>query len=340
MFPSLCRRRFVLLPINILGFMRFNTFFLFFFILLSSLFAVTAQAIGTPSRDSIPRIDYIGYRLYLTHFELIKEKKGYLYIKLSAINTGNKKMILGKGAAQVFPVAKFDESIGTAGLNDYQTEIYFKLLEEKVTVPIGGISTNIELKLLAESTESTDSAVDGEQTGNEPMVSEEQAVEESVEMVVVEKTPASVEVVEEEVVEEEPEIAEDACADLVLQNITILKRSKNAVTLEYELANRGAGRADLVRGLKKEQESIAIRAHLSSSQKLTRGAIVLESSFLHGDEISLNGGETYTGQIKLSLHKLTKFTPVLILELDAFEFVSECDEHNNLARVQLLENPE
>lgn len=326
--------------------MRCNTFFIFFFVFLGSLFAVNVQANGGPERDSIPRIDYIGYRLYLTHFELLKEKKGYLYIKLSAINTGNKKMVLGKGAAQVFPVVKFDESIQTAGLNDFQTEIYYKLLEEKVTVPIGGISTNIELKLLADA---TDSVVDQQET---PAVVATPAVEaaEPTASPAVEPSPlpasetSTTQVEKTPAVAAKPEVAEPAeteaaCADLILQNITILKRSKNAVTLQYELTNQGAGAAALVRGVKKDQESIAIRAHLSSSEKLTRGAIVLESTFLHGEEITLGGGETYTGQLKLSLHKLTKFTPVLILELDAFEFVQECDEHNNLSRVQLLENP-
>ncbi len=328
----------------------------------ASSFKMVSDSIQT---DSIPRIKYIGYRLYLTHFEQVKEKKGYLYVKLSAINTGNKKMQLGKGASQIFPVVKIDPSIETAGLSDFQTEIYYKLLEEKLTIPIGAITTNIELKLLLDA---SDSLLDGPAELTPAPVAEEPALvdtpspkkpkkekgkkakaEPKEEMVepIVEPSPiatAKEEVLPEpslEIVEtpanENPIKEENTCADLVLQDIKVLKRTKGSITIEYQLHNKGTGKAPLVVGEKKEQQSIALRAHLSSSEKLTRGAIVLSSTFLYGEELTLAAGESYTGKLKLALHKLTKFTPVLILELDAFEFVKECDEKNNLNRLRLLD---
>ncbi len=345
----------------------------FLFIIVFLLFACWASPVQANSfrmvsdsiqTDSIPRIKYIGYRLYLTHFEQVKEKKGYLYIKLSAINTGNKKMQLGKGAAQIFPVVKIDPSIETSGLSDYQTEIYYKLLEEKLTVPIGAISTNIELKLLLDA---SDSQLDGpakvipESGEIEPELVEaakpkktkkvkdkkpkskkaEKIVEQSTdpiptEEVLAEPTPELEEtpIADEKVAEKEEE---EGCADLVIQEVKVLKRTKGSITLQYQLYNKGTGKAPLVVGQKKEQQSIALRAHLSSSEKLTRGAIVISSTFLYGEELTLASGESYTGKLKLALHKLTKFTPVLILELDAFEFIKECDEHNNLERLRLLE---
>ncbi|MEL6636852.1 MAG: hypothetical protein AAFW73_19215 [Bacteroidota bacterium] len=312
----------------------------------------------SPTSDTIPKIAYTGYRLYLTQFESLKTKKGKLYIKLSAINTGNKKMMLGKGASQIFPVVKFDPSIDQAKLRDYAAAIYFQLLEEKMTIPIGAITTNIELRLplqsetpdkppvssepapLAEAEPEAatpahepptrESAVEGEGESNVEREAAEVETESSAADTEPEVAPAPTE-------RQPPEAETGYCSDLVLKNVSILKRNKSSMTLAYELFNQGLGKAKVIVGRKKDQESLAIRANLSSSEKLTRGAIVLGGTFLSGEETVLASGESYQGTLKVDLHKLTKFTPILILELDAYEFVAECDETNNIQSIQLLE---
>ncbi len=292
----------------------------------------------------------MGYRLYLTHFETIKTKKEQLYIKLSAINTGNKKMMLGKGASQIFPVVKFDPSIDQAELREYEAAIYFQLLEEKITIPIGAITTNIELRLPLKPNEVEAPML----TTTPPPPAEPEITTEPITEVAIAEPAPEVEVEVEVEVEPSQELttetemetaapveaaaeSESYCSDLILKNVKILKRSKSSITLEYELFNQGLGKAAVIVGRKKDQESLAIRANLSSSEKLTRGAIVLGGSFLKGEETTLASGESYMGTLKVDLHKLTKFTPVLILEMDAYEFVAECDETNNIQTIQLLE---
>lgn len=363
------------------------------------------------SKDSIPQIEYNGYRLYLTHFEEVKTKKNLRFIKISAINTGNKRMELGKGAAQIFPVVNFDESINTSPLAPYQSAIYFTLLEKKVSIPIGAISTNIELKipmqanhedteaepivttttgqkskggesqsdlsveekktvktkkekkdklkkektptLVASSDNIEPTLATNENIGSErkvkevnlaPTEKEAILVKENEEKAITEPTEEVVEIAKSEIDLAPPTVEEiiaksyeEGCSDLVLKNLTIMKQNKKSVTLQYELFNQGGGTAHLILGAKSKQQGLAIRANLSSSERLTRGSIPIESIFLHGDEVSINGGESYYGEMKLSLLKFSKFTPVLILELDAYEFVPECDETNNKSSIRLVD---
>ena len=326
-------------------FSKFSPLPLLLLLLLAGLHPAAFAAHHGAPQDSIPVVEYQGYRLYLTHFEQIKEKKGLLYLQLSAINTGNQAMPLGKGPAQIIPVVSFDPSVEQAGLAAYQEEIFYALLEEKMTIPIGAIRTKIELRIepgskktLAEPAlavksppppqaeapemETLSAATQAPVANTPPTLSKEPLAQEA--------SPAAI-----PVVEEAP--AEESCSDLVLQNIQVLKRRKNTIVLEYQLTNRGFGKAPVVVGRKKEQQGLAIRANLSSTEKLTRGAIPLGGIFLEGDELTLASGESYTGTLKLDLHKLTKFTPILILELDAYEFVDECNEENNLSTLLLLE---
>ncbi len=137
-----------------------------------------------------------------------------------------------------------------------------------------------------------------------------------------------------------PTSSEDiaGCADIQFSKIEIIKKNKKQVVISYELKNEGVGTA-LLAAAQKNGDNLALRAHLCSSEKLTRGAITLGGSFLkigEGQE-KLQPGETYTGTLKLPLHKLTKFTPFLVLQVDPYQKITECDETNNLDFINLID---
>ena len=137
--------------------------------------------------------------------------------------------------------------------------------------------------------------------------------------------------------EEEEYFDASNCADLVVQDIKILKNSKRSVTLEYTITNQGAGPAHLYGKGRILEDNLALRAHMSSSEKISKGAILITGDFLPNAPGSkpLNPDESVTATIKLEKFKMTKFTPYIILELDTFQNIIECDETNNRKAIKV-----
>ena len=136
-------------------------------------------------------------------------------------------------------------------------------------------------------------------------------------------------------------LEEDICADLVMESVKIIKQSSTSVTLEYVVANYGNGSAAIFGESKKDDDNDAIKAHLSKSRKLTRGSIPLKGAFINKGIKNKSGmllpKKRVTNTMKIDVSKMTKFTPVLVLSLDGFQDVDECDEFNNTVFINLIE---
>jgi hypothetical protein len=124
------------------------------------------------------------------------------------------------------------------------------------------------------------------------------------------------------------------CPDLVLSNLNVVKKSKNWVTIEYTLENQGKGPANITKD--KNGQGIALRAFLSSSEKISRGALPLGGGFVDYDKnANLYPNSTFKGTIKLDIRKMTRFTPFVIINLDPFNVLQECDKTNNYGNVKV-----
>ncbi len=127
------------------------------------------------------------------------------------------------------------------------------------------------------------------------------------------------------------------CPDLVLQSINVVKNKGRSVTLEYTLANVGKGPAYL--GKNKRSQGIALRAFLSSSERISRGALPLSGGFVDYDDDGsghkLYPNNSFTGTLKLDINTMTRFTPFIILNFDPFNVIDECDKTNNYGSVKV-----
>ena len=72
---------------------------------------------------------------------------------------------------------------------------------------------------------------------------------------------------------------------------------------------------------------------MSGTPKLSRGAINIGGKFVKTGKSVLAPGEVNIGQIKLDISSQTRYTPVVILALDAFQTFRECDRTNNTGHV-------
>jgi len=127
------------------------------------------------------------------------------------------------------------------------------------------------------------------------------------------------------------------CPDLAIDEIRVIKKSKRWLMLEYTITNHGSAEANLYGKEKGDQDNVAIRANLSGTTKLTRGSLILGGDFVTNAKNKgvLESGKSYKGLMKLDISNMSRYTPVLILELDIYQTVRECDETNNRKHMQL-----
>ena len=124
------------------------------------------------------------------------------------------------------------------------------------------------------------------------------------------------------------------CPDMILEDLKIIKKTPKWITLEYTLKNVGKGPAYL----DKSNQKIAMRAFLSSSENLTRGSLPLGGGFVtykEGKDGALYPNKSFTGTLKLDIKKITRFTPFVVLNLDPFNVINECDKANNYGNVKV-----
>ena len=123
----------------------------------------------------------------------------------------------------------------------------------------------------------------------------------------------------------------EVCPDLYIDTIFVVKQNNRWLEIEYILNNTGKGPAHLLGQSSSDDDNLAIRAFLSSSERLTRGSLPIGGGFIYNSPndglLEVNG--TYRGKLKLDIKKLTRFTPYLILSVDPFNAITECDKTNN-----------
>ncbi len=127
----------------------------------------------------------------------------------------------------------------------------------------------------------------------------------------------------------------EGCADLVIESLKILKlKKKKYADIEVTIKNIGTAPAPLLGEKKKRKEdNIAFRYYFSGDNKLNKGDLIGGGAFLgefdKNPPESIPPGGSYTGKIKAYLAKQSGFTHNLILVVDAFQGIQECNEANN-----------
>lgn len=132
----------------------------------------------------------------------------------------------------------------------------------------------------------------------------------------------------------DPEKAEHSlCADLVFDTAYVAERTEKTLTVHFVVRNTGKATANLLGAGKSGEDNLAINAYFQRGERLTRGAIFAEGIFIQLGKETLDGllrpGQQLHGDLTLPLKARTRFSPDVILELDPFQRVEECDRRNN-----------
>jgi hypothetical protein len=135
--------------------------------------------------------------------------------------------------------------------------------------------------------------------------------------------------------------ADEGCPDLVLEDLKVVKKKKSEVIISYKITNKGDAPFSLLgKNAKKKKDNVAIKMYFSSNETLENGDILVGGIYVDNDANEaqngkIDAGKSYEGTLKLSIKNQTSFTPFLVLDVDAWQLIIECDETNNQASIKL-----
>lgn len=310
--------------------MKFKIILLFFFVLFGSLAIANDQG---SFQDTVPfdNPDYIGYRMAIADLSVTPLKNGKsLKVNYKIINTGRKDLLFGKKiTSPPSLVINFDHTLLSSGLIDFAQEIRDAILQSEFNISAGKISDTRNIKIPVSS---------GKQI-KMPDTEEIERTEEVQTSIAISTSDTNKKVIEPVGSSSERSVDENACSDLSIESIKIVRKSKKSVTLEYTIINNGVGPAQLINNPKKEKLNMALKAHLSTKNQLTKGSLPFGGTYLKNGLANSKGklypGEKFTSTIKLSTQKMTDFTPYIVLELDPYMAVHECDKKNNKGAIKV-----
>jgi len=276
---------------------------------------------------------YEGYRVYLANLEVIKQSDETLKVAFRTVNTGRMDIEFGKGNTESMQkmVVRFDPSFENSDMQPYLMDIIASLKQQEFAIIAGKISDRREMEV----------PLNYASNGASPAPAEILTNTNTTEVPKPESTPVTK--IEDSSVESSIEkdlqyYNPESCPDLRIETIKVVKQKKNFIVIQYTIKNIGKGPANIEGDSKVEEDNIAVKAFMTSSEKLNKGALVLGGDVVENRSKNagpLLPGETHVNEIRLDINTMTKFTPVIILELDTFGQVRECDETNNKNHIKV-----
>jgi len=127
----------------------------------------------------------------------------------------------------------------------------------------------------------------------------------------------------------------DSCSDLQIDSIRVLEYKKKCYVVEYTLSNKGTAPAPLFGTKRKLTDNIILRAYFSGDRRLNRGDAEAGAAYIKKGTGILLPGESYTGIMEVDRRLETNYISIVLLQVDAFSTLRECDETNNVSWIIL-----
>jgi len=123
----------------------------------------------------------------------------------------------------------------------------------------------------------------------------------------------------------------DSCSDLQIDSIRVLEYKKKCYVVEYTLSNNGTAPAPLFGAKRKLTDNIILRAYFSGDRRVNRGDAEAGAAYIKKGTGILLPGESYTGVMEVDRRLETNYISIVLLQVDAFSTLRECDETNNVS---------
>ena len=104
---------------------------------------------------------------------------------------------------------------------------------------------------------------------------------------------------------------EKLCADLMIEEVKILKKNKRFILVKYTIKNVGNIPISLHGATKNEIDNIAIQSHFTRSHNLTRGSIPVNLTFVKKGNRDVKGmlapKKSFSQKLKIEISKISRF---------------------------------
>lgn len=270
----------------------------------------------SPSLDTLPKPSkYQGYRLFITQIKVEKEASNWVRINFTAINTGDREVDFGQKGREHWVQVLFDDSIRSSKLGGFKDNIRQGLYNDNFKLDVGKIATDQEIKF--------SKILEWSQPKEEKQASD---------VVILTAKIGEESTIDEQMIEEV-----ENCPDLVFSNFKIVEKKKKYVVIEYSVKNIGKGPALLKKKEKGADVLIGLRVFLSGAPVVSRaskelGMDVLRVPYYKKD---LYPDEEITQQIEVKTRDKTTFLKYLVMQIDSYQLMRECDRRNNEEAVEL-----
>ena len=238
---------------------------------------------------------YNGYRLALVNLEKGNNRGGEVQIKGTLINTGKHKVRLPLRSTDSI-VINFDHTLEENDLALSSSAIQQAILRQSITLEPGQLLSTFSTAVATTSSSQTGAI--------------------------------------EEVLAAKGGDFQEYCPDLQIDTFFVSKRTKKYAEISFKIVNVGKGPAPMYGESKELEDNIAIRAYASGTERLSRGDLIIGGAYIESGLESeaglLQPSETYAGAFRVDINKKTRHMPYLIISVDDYQKLWECDEGNNV----------
>ncbi|MFK8057396.1 MAG: hypothetical protein AB8F78_14825 [Saprospiraceae bacterium] len=276
-----------------------------------------------PSDTLMPSgISYVGYRIYIRNVSVVKQKGKEFLLRMEVVNTGKRPISFGPGFPARYLQTRFDESLKASGLLPLGPQIREGLLNTRESMDVGAWNKDVELlvrsdveikyeKLSRDNFERVSSTIQ-----RRPSTSSRAAQAQKDASA---KTPSD-------------------CIDLTLSEVKVLQQNKKTAMVQLTITNSGS--TDFP--LDNVDEGLSLTMFVSGSPRLSSSSKRIEQINL-ADRLKAQGqaalakGENIVLLERVDVSKATRYTAVLIAQLDSGQVLSECSETNNETHALLFD---
>jgi hypothetical protein len=129
------------------------------------------------------------------------------------------------------------------------------------------------------------------------------------------------------------------CANFQIDSVWIIKQKTKTATIGFSIQNTGNQAVKLWGETPEAEDNLAIKTFLCSFDHYTKSAFFLRGLYIQ-DEANAIGGilepmQRITAQMEVNLKNKTKFTPYILLEINALHNIEECETNDNFKAIRL-----
>jgi len=267
-------------------------------------------------------IAYSGYRIYVRNISVVKQKGKEFLLQMELINTGKRPIAFGPGFPARYLQTRFDESLKASGLLSLGPQIREGILNTREKLEVGVWRKDFELTVRSDmEIEYKKYSKDDFERVASTINRRPTAVDNGTRT----QSAASAK-------------TDDDCVDLTLVSVEVLQQDKKKATVQLTIMNSGS--TDL--SLSTADQGLSLTVFVSGSPRLSSSSkrikqINLSDRLSAQNQTVLSNGENIVLVERIDISEATRYTAVLIAQLDSGQVLSECDETNNERHALLFE---